>query len=154
WTTPPFEATVRDGELYARGAADDKGQVFMHIKAVEAHLKKAGSLPCNIKFFIEGEEEVGSIHLEDFVRDHKADLSADVVVVSDTAMFDRGVPSITYSLRGLAYFQIDLRGTKSDLHSGVFGGAVANPAIVLAQLLAQMKDRSGRIKIAGFYDDV
>jgi acetylornithine deacetylase/succinyl-diaminopimelate desuccinylase-like protein len=154
WTTPPFEATVRDGELFARGAADDKGQVFMHIKAIEAHLKEAGSLPCNIKFFIEGEEEVGSVHLDDFVRDHKADLSADVVVVSDTAMFDRGVPSITYSLRGLAYFQIDLRGTKSDLHSGVFGGAVANPAIVLAQVLAQMKDRGGRIKIPGFYDAV
>ena len=154
WTTPPFEATVRDGELYARGAADDKGQVFMHIKAIEAHLKQAGSLPCNIKFFIEGEEEVGSVHLDDFVRDHKADLNADVVVISDTAMFDRGVPSITYSLRGLAYFQIDIRGTRSDLHSGVFGGAVANPAIVLAQVLAQMKDRGGRIKIPGFYDAV
>jgi acetylornithine deacetylase/succinyl-diaminopimelate desuccinylase-like protein len=153
WTTPPFEATVRDGELYARGAADDKGQVFMHIKAIEAHLKQ-GSLPCNLKFFIEGEEEVGSVHLDDFVRGHKADLSADVVVISDTPMFDRGVPSICYGLRGLAYFQIDMRGTKSDLHSGGFGGAVANPAIVLTQVLAQMKDRGGRIKIPGFYDDV
>src|SRR5688500_2326621 len=154
WTSPPFDATVRDGELYARGAADDKGQVFMHIKAIEAHLKQAGSLPCNIKFFVEGEEEVGSKHLDQFVRDHRDELAADVVVISDTAMFDRGVPSICYSLRGLAYFQIDLRGSKSDLHSGVFGGAVANPAIVLAQILAQMKDRGGRIKIPGFYDDV
>ena len=154
WTTPPFEATVRDGEIYARGAADDKGQVFMHIKAVEAHMKKAGGLPLNMKFFIEGEEEVGSVHLDDFVRSHKSDLSADVVVISDSPMFDRGIPSICYGLRGLTYFQIDLRGTNSDLHSGSFGGAVANPAFVLATLLAQMKDRSGRIKIPGFYDDV
>jgi acetylornithine deacetylase/succinyl-diaminopimelate desuccinylase-like protein len=154
WITPPFEATVRDGEIYARGAADDKGQVFMHIKAVEAHLKKNGRLPLNIKFFIEGEEEVGSVHLDDFVRSHKQELSADVVVISDSPMFDRGIPSICYGLRGLTYFQIDVRGTKTDLHSGSFGGAVANPAFVLAQMLAQMKDRSGRIKIPGFYDDV
>src|SRR5215204_1046372 len=154
WTSPPFEATVRDGEIYARGAADDKGQVFMHIKAVEAFMKQAGSLPINIKFFIEGEEEVGSIHLDQFIRDHKAELAADVVVISDSPMFDRGVPSICYGLRGLAYFQIDVRGTRSDLHSGSFGGAVANPAMVLCQVLAQMKDKGGRIKIPGFYDDV
>src|SRR5689334_20575320 len=154
WTSPPFEATVRDGEIYARGAADDKGQVFMHIKAVEAFMKQAGSLPVNIKFFIEGEEEVGSVHLDQFVRDHKQELAADVVVISDSPMFDRGVPSICYGLRGLAYFQVDVRGTKSDLHSGSFGGAVANPNMVLAQILSQMKDRSGRIKIPGFYDDV
>src|SRR5687767_13716297 len=154
WTSPPFEATVRDGEIYARGAADDKGQVFMHIKAIEAYLKQGGHLPVNIKFFIEGEEEVGSVHLDDFIREHMDDLKADVVVISDTSMFDRGVPSICYALRGLAYFQIDVRGSKSDLHSGVFGGAVANPAIVLTQILAQMKDRGGRIKIPGFYDDV
>src|SRR5215204_2639456 len=154
WTSPPFEATVRDGEIYARGSADDKGQVFMHIKAVEAHLKQTGSLPLNIKFFIEGEEEVGSINLDDFVRSHKQELAADVVVISDSPMFDRGIPSICYGLRGLTYFQIDLRGTKSDLHSGSFGGAVANPAFVLATILAQMKDRGGRIKIPGFYDDV
>src|SRR5918998_1167066 len=154
WTTPPFEATVRDGEIYARGAADDKGQVFMHIKAVEAFMKQAGNLALNIKFFIEGEEEVGSIHLDQFVRDHKDELAADVVVISDSPMFDRGIPSICYGLRGLAYFQIDVRGTKSDLHSGSFGGAVANPGFVLAQILAQMKDRSGKIKIPGFYDDV
>jgi len=154
WESPPFEATVRDGEIYARGAADDKGQVFMHLKAIEAHLKKAGKLPVNIKVIVEGEEEVGSNNLDEFVRKNKPMLAADVVVISDSAMFDRGVPSICYSLRGLAYFQIDLRGTKSDLHSGVFGGAVANPAMVLAQILAQMKDRGGRIKIPGFYDDV
>jgi acetylornithine deacetylase/succinyl-diaminopimelate desuccinylase-like protein len=154
WTSPPFEATVRDGEIYARGSADDKGQVFMHIKAVEAHLKQTGSLPLNIKFFIEGEEEVGSVHLDDFVRSHKQELAADVVVISDSPMFDRGIPSICYGLRGLTYFQIDVRGTKSDLHSGSFGGAVANPAFVLANVLSQMKDRGGRIKIPGFYDDV
>jgi len=154
WTSPPFEATVRDGEIYARGAADDKGQVFMHMKAVEAFLKKAGSLPVNIRFFLEGEEEVGSSHLDDFVRAHKEALAADVVVISDSPMFDRGIPSICYGLRGLVYCQIDLRGSKTDLHSGSFGGALANPAFVLAQVLAQMKDRGGRVKIPGFYDDV
>ncbi|MDA1184246.1 MAG: dipeptidase [Acidobacteria bacterium] len=154
WTTPPFEATVRDGELYARGAADDKGQVFMHIKAVEAFIKQTGGLPVNMRFCIEGEEEVGSANLDTFIRDHKEELAADVVVISDSPMFDRGVPSICYGLRGLAYFQIDLRGTKSDLHSGSFGGAVANPAFVLTQILSQMKDRGGRVKIPGFYDDV
>ncbi len=154
WTSPPFEATVRDGEIYARGSADDKGQVFMHFKAVEAHLRQNQALPVNIKFLIEGEEEVGSAHLDDFVRAHKDLLKADVVVISDSTMFDRGVPSICYGLRGLAYYQIDLRGTKTDLHSGSFGGAVANPAMVLGQILAQMKDKGGRIKIPGFYEDV
>jgi acetylornithine deacetylase/succinyl-diaminopimelate desuccinylase-like protein len=154
WTSPPFEATVRDGEIYARGAADDKGQVFMHFKAVEAHIKQNGRLPVNMKFLIEGEEEVGSANLDNYVREHKQRLGADVVVISDSPMFERGIPSICYGLRGLTYFQIDLRGSKSDLHSGSFGGAVANPAMVLAQVLAQMKDKSGRVKIDGFYDDV
>src|SRR6476660_9317235 len=154
WESPPFEATVRDGEIYARGAADDKGQVFMHFKAIEAHLKQNGTLPVNMKIILEGEEEVGSSHLDDFIREHKSDLAADVVVISDSPMFDRGVPSICYGLRGLVYFQVDLRGTRSDLHSGSFGGAVANPAMVLTQLLPQMKDRGGRVKIPGFYDDV
>ena len=154
WESPPFEATVRDGEIYARGSADDKGQVFMHFKAIEAHLKQNGRLPVNIKVILEGEEEVGSKNLDNFVKEHKDDLRADVVVISDSPMFDRGIPSICYGLRGLVYFQIDLRGTKSDLHSGSFGGAVANPAFVLANILAQMKDRGGRIKIPGFYDDV
>ena len=154
WESPPFEATVRDGEMYARGAADDKGQVFMHLKAIEAHLSQSGRLPLNIKVVLEGEEEIGSVHLEDFVRQHRGALAADVVVISDSPMFDRGIPSICYGLRGLTYFQIDMRGTKSDLHSGSFGGAVANPAFVLGQVLSQMKDRSGRVKIPGFYDDV
>jgi acetylornithine deacetylase/succinyl-diaminopimelate desuccinylase-like protein len=154
WESPPFDATVRDGEIYARGAADDKGQVFMHFKAIEAHLKQNGRLPVNLRMILEGEEEVGSANLDNFVKGHKDELAADVVVISDSTMFDRGVPSITYGLRGLVYFQIDLRGTKSDLHSGSFGGAVANPAMVLSQILAQMKDKGGRIKIPGFYDDV
>jgi acetylornithine deacetylase/succinyl-diaminopimelate desuccinylase-like protein len=154
WTSPPFEATVRDGEIYARGAADDKGQVFMHFKAIEAHIKEQGRLPVNMKVLLEGEEEVGSANLDAFIGGHKDLLKADVVVISDSPMFDRGIPSICYGLRGLAYYQIDLRGTKTDLHSGSFGGAVANPAMVLAQVLAQMKDKSGRIKIPGFYDDV
>jgi acetylornithine deacetylase/succinyl-diaminopimelate desuccinylase-like protein len=154
WISPPFEATVRDGEIYARGSADDKGQIFMHFKAIEAWIREGGGLPVNIKVFIEGEEEVGSTHLDAFVRDNRDLLKSDVVVISDSPMFDRGIPSICYGLRGLAYFQIDLKGTNSDLHSGSFGGAVANPAFVLAQILAQMKDKSGRIKIPGFYDDV
>jgi acetylornithine deacetylase/succinyl-diaminopimelate desuccinylase-like protein len=154
WTSPPFEATIRDGEIYARGSADDKGQVFMHFKAVEAHMKQHGGLPANMKFLIEGEEEVGSANLDNFINSHKDLLKADVVVISDSPMFDRGIPSICYGLRGLTYFQIDLRGTKSDLHSGSFGGAVANPAMVLAQVLTQMKDKSGRVKIPNFYDDV
>jgi acetylornithine deacetylase/succinyl-diaminopimelate desuccinylase-like protein len=154
WESPPFEATIRDGEIYARGSADDKGQVFMHFKAVEAHLKQNGRLPVNIKFILEGEEEVGSVNLDEFIRAHKGELAAEVVVISDSGMFARGVPSICYGLRGLVYFQLDLRGSNTDLHSGSFGGAVANPAMVLSQVLAQMKDRGGRIKIPGFYDDV
>jgi acetylornithine deacetylase/succinyl-diaminopimelate desuccinylase-like protein len=154
WDSPPFEATIRDGEIYARGSADDKGQVFMHFKAIEAHLKQNGKLPVNIKIILEGEEEVGSVNLDNFIRDHKGELGADVVVISDSGMFARGVPSICYGLRGLVYFQIDLRGSSTDLHSGSFGGAVANPALVLAQILAGMKDRGGRIKIPGFYDAV
>ena len=154
WESPPFEAAVRQGELYARGAADDKGQVFMHFKAVEACLRRAGRLPVNIRFVIEGEEEIGSVHLDAFVREHRDELAADVVVISDSPMFDRGVPSICYGLRGLAYLQIDLRGSRSDLHSGSFGGGVANPAFVLAQVLSRMKDRGGRVTAPGFYDDV
>ena len=154
WQSPPFEATIRDGEIYARGSADDKGQVFMHFKAIEAHLKQNGKLPVNMKIILEGEEEVGSVNLDNFIRDHKSELGADVVVISDSPMFARGVPSICYGLRGLVYFQIDLRGSSTDLHSGSFGGAVANPAFVLSQILAQMKDRGGRVRIPGFYDDV
>ncbi len=154
WDTPPFDATVRSGELYARGAADDKGQIFMHFKAIEACMKQKGFLPINIKLILEGEEEVGSENLDSFLRDHSSEYLGDVLVISDTPMFDRGVPSICYGLRGLTYCQVDIRGATSDLHSGSFGGAVANPAFVLTQLLARMKDRSGRIKIPEFYDDV
>jgi acetylornithine deacetylase/succinyl-diaminopimelate desuccinylase-like protein len=154
WQSPPFEATIRDGEIYARGSADDKGQIFMHLKAIEAHMKQNGRLPVNMKVIFEGEEEVGSVNLDNFIAAHKEELKADVVVISDSAMFARGVPSICYGLRGLVYFQIDLRGSSTDLHSGVFGGALANPAFVLAHMLTQMKDRSGHIKIPGFYDDV
>ena len=154
WETPPFEASVRDGEIYARGAADDKGQIFMHFKAIEAHMKQNGRLPVNMKVLLEGEEEVGSENLDDFIRAHRDLLTADVVVISDSPMFERGIPSICYGLRGLAYFQIDVRGSNSDLHSGSFGGALANPAMVLAQILAQMKDKGGRVKIPGYYDDV
>jgi acetylornithine deacetylase/succinyl-diaminopimelate desuccinylase-like protein len=154
WQSPPFEATIRDGEIFARGSADDKGQVFMHFKAIEAHMKQNGRLPVNIKVILEGEEEVGSVNLDTFVKAHRDLLSASVVVISDSAMFARGVPSICYGLRGLVYFQIDVRGSNTDLHSGVFGGALANPAFVLAQMLSQMKDRSGNVKITGFYDDV
>ena len=154
WESPPFEATVREGEIYARGAADDKGQIFMHFKAIEACLTQNGRLPANIKLVLEGEEEVGSEHLDGFIRGHRGELDASVVVISDSPMFDRGVPSICYGLRGLTYCQIDLRGTTTDLHSGSFGGAVANPAFVLAQVLGRMKDRGGRVKIPGFYTDV
>jgi len=154
WLTPPFEATVRDGDIYARGACDDKGQVFVHFKAIEAHLRKGGRLPINLKVILEGEEEVGSEHLGPYVREHAAELAADMVLISDTEMFDRGVPSLCYGLRGLAYMQIDLRGTKGDLHSGQYGGAVANPANVLAHIISQLKDKSGKIRIPGFYEDV
>src|SRR6266849_6649337 len=154
WESPPFEATVRDGEIYARGSADDKGQVFMHFKAIEAHMRQNGALPVNMKIILEGEEEIGSVNLDNFIHAHKSELAADVVVISDSPMFARGVPSMCYGLRGLVYFQIDLRGSNTDLHSGSFGGAVANPAFVLSQMIAQMKDRGGRIKIPGFYDDV
>jgi len=154
WETPPFEPTVRDGHIFARGAVDDKGQVFAHLKAIEAHMQKTGRLPVNLKVVLEGEEEVGSESLAPYIRANAEQLKADMVLISDTEMFDRGVPSICYGLRGLAYLQIDVRGTKGDLHSGTFGGAVANPANVLAHIIAQLKDKSGNIKIPGFYDDV
>jgi acetylornithine deacetylase/succinyl-diaminopimelate desuccinylase-like protein len=154
WTSPPFEATIRDGKIYARGASDDKGQVFMHVMAIEAHLATRGVLPVNIKIILEGEEEVGLSHFETFVRTHGELLAADAVIISDGAMFDDGVPAICYGLRGLVYLQIDIRGTASDLHSGSFGGTVANPALVLAQVLSKLKDGAGRIAIRGFYDGV
>lgn len=154
WTSPPFEATIRDGNLYARGASDDKGQVFVHLKAIEAYLKNAGKLPINIKFIIEGEEEIGSDHLEPFIKNHKELLKTDLVLISDTSMFAKGVPSVCYSLRGLSYMQLDLVGPSKDLHSGSYGGSVHNPIQALTEIVAQLHDKNGRITIPGFYKDV
>lgn len=154
WISPPFEPTIRNSELYARGAVDDKGQVQMNLKGVEAHLKATGSLPVNVKFLIEGEEEVGSGNLDNFIAAHQELLQADVVLISDSPMFDRGIPSICYGLRGLVYMQIDVKGSASDLHSGSFGGAVINPNFALAQIITQLKDGAGKVQIPGFYDDV
>jgi acetylornithine deacetylase/succinyl-diaminopimelate desuccinylase-like protein len=154
WTTPPFQATVRGNSLYARGSADDKGQVFLHLKSIEAYLKNGGTLPVNIKLLIEGEEEIGSEHLDAFVAEHKELLKADLVLISDSSMFARGVPSICYGLRGLAYMQVDLVGPNRDLHSGSFGGTVHNPIQALTEMIAQLHDGKGRITIPGFYRDV
>jgi acetylornithine deacetylase/succinyl-diaminopimelate desuccinylase-like protein len=154
WHTPPFEPTLRDGKLYARGAVDDKGQVWMHLGAIEAHMKVAGKLPVNLKVVIEGEEEIGSLNLEAFLREHRAMLDADVIVVSDTGMLGPDQPALTYALRGLLYGQIEVVGPVKDLHSGHFGGAVANPAMALATILTGLKDADGRVTIPGFYDRV
>ena len=154
WTSPPFEAEVRGENIYARGAADDKGQVMVHLKALEAHLKSNKSLPVNLKIIIEGEEEIGSMHLDDFIIKHKDLLKADVVIISDTAMYDKGYPAIGYALRGLCYMQVELTGPNRDLHSGQFGGAVENPINALAKMITKLKDDKGRILIDGFYDDV
>ena len=154
WASPPFEPTVRDGRVYARGSVDDKGQLFLHVKALEAHLRVRGSLPVNVVVLAEGEEEVGSVNLERFVEAQAARLKCDAVVISDSAMFAPGLPSILSSLRGLAYFQIDVEGPNGDLHSGSYGGAVANPAMALARILATFHDERGHITIPGFYDAV
>ena len=154
WHTPPFEPTLRDGKLYARGAVDDKGQVYMHLAAIEAHMKVNGRLPVNLKLLIEGEEEVGSLHLESFIREHRKMLDADVIVVSDTGMGGPDQPALTYALRGLLYGQIEVVGPARDLHSGHFGGAVANPANALCAIIAALKDGDGRITVPGFYDRV
>ncbi len=154
WTSPPFEPTIRDGRVYARGSVDDKGQLFLHVKALEAHLRSRGKLPVNVIVVAEGEEEVGSEHLAEFIGKHADRLRADYVVISDSAMFAPGLPSILSSLRGLAYFQIDVQGPAQDLHSGSYGGAVVNPAMALAKILATFHDADGRIAIPGFYDKV
>ena len=154
WTSPPFEPTVRDGRIYARGSVDDKGQLFLHLKAIEAHLSVRGTLPVNLIVLAEGEEEVGSEHLASFVERHTDLLRADAVVISDSAMFAPGLPSILSSLRGLAYFQIDVQGPAQDLHSGSYGGAVINPATTLARIIATFHDHEGHITIPGFYDAV
>jgi len=154
WKTPPFEPTVRDGKLFARGAVDDKGQVYMHLKAIEAHMKVSGALPINLKVVIEGEEEVGSDNLAKFLREKRSMLDADVIVVSDTGMPGPDQPALCYALRGILYTQIEVVGPARDLHSGAFGGAVQNPANALAMILTALKDGDGRITVPGFYDKV
>lgn len=154
WVSPPFEPTVRDGNIYARGATDDKGQMLTHVKGVEAWIRTVGKLPVQVKFLIEGEEEVGSEHLEPFVKANHQKLACDTIVISDCSQFAPGMPAITYGLRGIAYFELRLRGPKQDLHSGTFGGGVTNPANMLCELLASLKDEDGRIQVPGFYDEV
>ena len=154
WESAPFEPEIRDNKLFARGASDDKGQVFMHIKAVEALIKQTGSLPVNVKFFIEGEEEIGSPNLEKYIEANQDKLAADIIVISDTGMQGPGHPAVCYGLRGLCGVQIDVQGAKSDLHSGLYGGGVANPIHALAEVLASFRDQEGTIAIEGFYDTV
>ncbi|MEK4712299.1 dipeptidase [Sporosarcina sp. FSL K6-5500] len=154
WETGPFEPEVRDNKLYARGASDDKGQVFMHVKAVEALMQKTGGLPVNVKFIIEGEEEIGSPSLEKYIEANKDKLAADVIVISDTGMQGPGQPAVCYGLRGLCGVQIDVQGANSDLHSGLYGGGVQNPIHALAEVLASFRDKEGTIAIEGFYDNV
>jgi acetylornithine deacetylase/succinyl-diaminopimelate desuccinylase-like protein len=154
WDSPPFEPTIRDGKIFARGSVDDKGQLYLHIKALEAHLSARGTLPVNIIVLAEGEEEVGSENLTAFIEAHKDLLKCDGVVISDSAMFAPGLPSILSSLRGMAYFEINVQGPATDLHSGSYGGAVMNPAMALARILATMHDANGHILIEGFYDKV
>lgn len=153
WDTPPFEPTIRNGKIYARGAADDKGQFYMHIKAFE-YMTKNNALSCNVKFMIEGEEEVGSSNLGAFVKANKERLKNDVIVISDTSMISLEQPSLETGLRGLSYVEVEVTGPNRDLHSGVYGGAIANPATILAQLIASLHDKNNHIAIPGFYDDV
>lgn len=154
WTNPPFEATIVDDKIFARGASDDKGQVFMHLKAIEAIMKTEGTLPVNVKFCLEGEEEIGSPNLPPFIETYKEKLAADYIVISDTGMVDKGRPSICYGLRGLAGIQIDITSAKGDLHSGLFGGAVPNAAHALVELVSSFHDIDGKILVEGFYDSV
>lgn len=153
WNSPPFEPLVKDGRIYARGACDDKGQVYMHLKAYEI-MKANDGLPCNVKFMIEGEEEVGSDNLGPFLEANKEKLKADVVLVSDTSMISLENPSITVGLRGLSYVEVEVTGPNIDLHSGVYGGAVANPINVLSKMIASLQDENNHITIPGFYKDV
>jgi acetylornithine deacetylase/succinyl-diaminopimelate desuccinylase-like protein len=154
WETPPFEPDIRDEKIYARGATDDKGQTFLHIKAVEALLKLENKLPVNLKFCIEGEEEIGSPNLPQFLSENKEKLACDVVIISDSDMWDRGVPAITYSLRGLAALEFSLKTANTDLHSGMFGGGVQNANHLLVQLLSTLHDANGKVNVDQFYDDV
>jgi acetylornithine deacetylase/succinyl-diaminopimelate desuccinylase-like protein len=154
WKSPPFAPRIQGRSIYARGSTDNKGQNFAHFKAVEAFLKTGTPLPCDLTFVIEGEEEVGSKSLASFLKEHRDELKCDAVVISDTGMPDKKSPALTYALRGIAAFEITLRGPSRDLHSGIFGGTVDNPAMALSQLLAKLRDRNGRVAIPGFYDDV
>jgi acetylornithine deacetylase/succinyl-diaminopimelate desuccinylase-like protein len=154
WTTPPFEPSVRGGRIYGRGVVDDKGQVYVHVKAIESFVRTAGALPINLKLIVEGEEEIGSVHLDQLLRDHAADLASDFVCVSDTAMFGRGIPSLCVGLRGLAYVEVFVDGPSLDLHSGTFGGGVRNPINALASMIAALHDDDGRVTVPGFYDAV
>ncbi|OKL41286.1 peptidase dimerization domain protein [Pontibacter flavimaris] len=153
WTSPPFEPVIKDGKIYARGACDDKGQMYMHVKAFET-MVKTGTLACNVRFMIEGEEEVGSVNLGAFVREHKDRLTGDVILISDTGMLANDTPSITTGLRGLSYLEVEVTGPNRDLHSGLYGGAVANPINILCQMIASLHDENNRITIPGFYDNV
>ncbi|HCD51756.1 MAG TPA: dipeptidase [Balneolaceae bacterium] len=154
WDTPPFEPTIKDGLIYARGSSDDKGQAFTHIKALESFVKSGNKIPVNVKVILEGEEEIGSPNLVPFIESHKEMLECDMVLISDTAMFGKDQPSITYGLRGLAYMEVEVVGPNRDLHSGVYGGAVENPLNVLCEMIAKLKDEDGVIQIPGFYDSV
>ena len=153
WDHPPFEPIVKNDRIYARGACDDKGQMYMHVKAFEAMIE-TDTLTCNVKFMIEGEEEVGSDNLEAFIKEEKQKLLADVILISDTSIINNDTPSITVGLRGLSYIEVEVTGPNKDLHSGVYGGAVANPINILSKLIADMQDEEGRITLPGFYDDV
>ncbi len=154
WVTPPFEPSVREGRMYGRGVVDDKGQVYIHVKAIEAFVKTVGTLPINLKLIVEGEEEIGSDNLDGLLRDRAKDLEADFVCVSDTAMFGRGIPSLCVGLRGLMYLEVRVDAAKTDLHSGSFGGGVANPVNALARMIASLHDDQGKITVPGFYDRV
>ena len=154
WTNPPFEPTIKGDNIYARGSVDDKGQVWLQLKAIEAHLRTNGALPVNVKVMIEGEEEIGSPNLDKFLTDHKELLACDTVLVSDTPMFGYDQPSLCYGLRGLCYMQVEVTGPNRDLHSGFFGGAVENPINALAVMISKLKDEKGKILIDGFYDNV
>jgi len=153
WDSDPFEPEIRDGKIYARGADDDKGQLFMHLKAFEFMIRTE-TLPCNVKFMIEGEEEVGSANLKIFCKKYKDMLACDVILISDTTMIAQDIPSITIGLRGLSYMEVEVTGPDRDLHSGLYGGAVANPVNILSKMIASLTDKDGKILIKGFYDDV
>ncbi|MHC1737759.1 MAG: dipeptidase [Ignavibacteriaceae bacterium] len=154
WKSPPFEPVIKNGKIWARGATDDKGQLFVHIKSVEAYLKVLGELPLNVKFLIEGEEEIGSPSLGKFIEKNKNLLKCDTVVISDTSLFEPGVPTLTYGLRGLSYLEVEITGPDRDLHSGSYGGAVPNPINILVELIAKLHDKNNKITIPHFYDDV